>query len=88
MHTPPIFATVAEARAAMANDKLATVYHSANKIFIATAFGIGTFTNDEWNAVPYTNKNWCGPRPCVVQTKPDFPRGVAITDPSGHEDVE
>ena len=43
MHTPPILTTVADAKRAVANDCLATVYFRAGGVFVATAHGTGTF---------------------------------------------
>lgn len=47
----PIFATVAEARAACVGDKLATIYRRAGSVFVATAHGTGTFTAAEWDGL-------------------------------------
>jgi hypothetical protein len=47
-----VFATVAQARAAVYRDGLATVYRNARTVFVATAFGTGTFTSAEWDAQP------------------------------------
>ena len=53
-----IFATVQEAKAALANDRLGTCYFRAAGVFVATAFGRGTFTDHEWRSGE-------GPRPSV-----------------------
>lgn len=44
----PIFKSAAEARAALAQDGLGTVYHGAHVVWVATAFGAGTFSREEW----------------------------------------
>jgi hypothetical protein len=44
----PIFDTVSEALAALNMDKLGTVYHRGRKVFVATAFGTGTFSREDW----------------------------------------
>jgi hypothetical protein len=44
LHTPE------EAILAIQNDKLATVYYRADVVFVATAFGTGTFSYDDWRA--------------------------------------
>lgn len=46
--TIPNLATVADAKAALAKDKLASVYYRSDKVFVATAFGTGTFSWSEW----------------------------------------
>lgn len=46
----PVFATAREAKAALANDKLACVYRKAGSVYVVTAFGSGTFTPGEWDA--------------------------------------
>lgn len=43
-----IFATVAEAKAALSQDRLASVWFKAGSVFVATAHGTGTFTAEEW----------------------------------------
>lgn len=43
-----IFATVAEALAALSRDRLASVWFKAGSVFVATAHGTGTFTAEEW----------------------------------------
>jgi len=65
MHTPPILATVAQAKRAIEMDNLATVYFRAGGVFVATAHGTGTFTRQEWDAA-------AAPRPSV-QTTPNPP---------------
>lgn len=42
--------TLAEARQALAADKLGTVYRRSKYVFVATAYGIGFFTAKEWDA--------------------------------------
>jgi len=66
MHTPPILTTVADAKRAVANDCLATVYFRAGGVFVATAHGTGTFTREEWDAADAP--------PPSVQTTPPPPR--------------
>jgi len=46
----PVFGSVAEAKAALAGDKLGSVWYSAGKVFVATAHGTGTFSRAEWLA--------------------------------------
>jgi hypothetical protein len=46
--TKPQFKSVEEARAALAGDKLGTVYYKASEVFVVTAFGTGKFTTAEW----------------------------------------
>jgi len=41
---PPVFETVAEALAALKRDKLGSVYYRAGQVFVATAYGTGTFS--------------------------------------------
>lgn len=45
-----IFATVAEALAALSRDKLASVWFKAGFVFVATAHGTGSFTAKDWEA--------------------------------------
>jgi hypothetical protein len=45
---PPVFETVAQALAALKRDKLATVYYRAGQVFVATAYGTGTFAYGRW----------------------------------------
>ncbi len=62
------FVSVAEARYACRNDRLATVYRSATSVFVATSFGTGTFPIADWDPVfpvPETPCSQCG------TTKPD-----------------
>ena len=44
----PVFQTVEEARRALVSDALGTVYVTAQKVFVATAFGTGTFDRRLW----------------------------------------
>ena len=46
----PVFGSVAEAKAVLAGDKLGSVWYSADKVFVATAQGTGTFSRAEWLA--------------------------------------
>ena len=46
---PPL-KTVAEALAALKEDKLGTVYYSSHGVMVATKDGAGTFTLKEWKA--------------------------------------
>lgn len=54
-----IFATVKEAKAALSRDRLASVWFRAGSVFVATAHGTGTFTDEEW-------REGGGPKPSVV----------------------
>jgi hypothetical protein len=45
----PIFASVADARAALNADGLGTVYRRSGSVFVVTAFGTGTFTAEQWD---------------------------------------
>jgi hypothetical protein len=45
----PIFASVADARAALNADGLGTVYRRLGCVFVVTAFGTGTFTAAQWD---------------------------------------
>jgi hypothetical protein len=45
---PPVFETVAQAIEALARDKLGTVYYRAGQVFVATAYGTGTFSYGRW----------------------------------------
>ena len=40
----------AEARKALAMDKLGVVYRKATEVFVVTAFGSGKFTPQEWDS--------------------------------------
>lgn len=40
--------TVQDALAALKKDALGTVYYSAHGVVVATAFGVGNFTLEEW----------------------------------------
>lgn len=62
MTDKPIFASVAEARAALAGDRLGTVYYKANQVFVVTAHGVGQFSTAQWKAGD-------GPRPSVEGPK-------------------
>ncbi len=42
--------TVLDAKAALKDDKLGTIYYSAAGVLVATAFGMGQFTLKEWKA--------------------------------------
>jgi hypothetical protein len=44
------FVTVREAREALANDKLGTVYRRATDYFVVTASGSGVFPRKDWEA--------------------------------------
>lgn len=44
----PVFASVRDAKQALASDRLGTVYHRASGVFVVTAFGTGTFTREQW----------------------------------------
>jgi hypothetical protein len=44
----PVFADAHQALAALAMDKLGTVYYKANEVFVATSHGTGTFTLKDW----------------------------------------
>lgn len=44
------FASVAEARRAVAGDKLACVYVRADRVFVVTAHGTGEFSRTDWEA--------------------------------------
>lgn len=46
----PIFETVMEAKLALSNDKLGTLYHRAGRVFVVTSHGSGDFTRREWDA--------------------------------------
>ena len=52
----PIFATVAEAKHALENDALGTVYYRVGdlglEVFVATCHGTGTFAARDWTATP------------------------------------
>ena len=75
MHTPPIFSTVVEARAAISKDNLATIYRTADKVFIATAHGTGTFTRQEWEG-------------SATGSRAIPSRRFALADPPGHGDAD
>jgi len=45
---PPVFETVAEALVALKRDKLGSVYYRAGQVFVATAYGTGTFSYGRW----------------------------------------
>jgi hypothetical protein len=45
---PPVFETVADALAALKRDKLATIYYRKGQVFVATAYGTGTFSYGRW----------------------------------------
>jgi len=45
----PVFKSVQQAYLALERDKLATVYRGASTVFVATAFGTGTFGRAEWD---------------------------------------
>ena len=44
----PVFETVAEALAALKRDKLGSVYYRVGQVFVATAYGTGTFSYGRW----------------------------------------
>ncbi len=46
----PIFADAHQALAALAMDKLGTVYYKADGVFVVTARGTGTFSLKDWTA--------------------------------------
>lgn len=68
----PIFATVAEAKAALSGADSAggramcSVWFSAGSVFVATATGTGKFTREEWEAAG-------GPKPSVARVAHDGP---------------
>lgn len=66
MSNKPIFATVAEAKAALSRDRLASVWFSAGSVFVATAHGTGKFTREEWEKAG-------GPKPSVARVAHDGP---------------
>jgi len=44
------FKTVQEAREALKRDKLGVAYVNALEVFVATSYGTGTFTREQWDA--------------------------------------
>lgn len=58
MRAAYVFASVAEAKASLAADRLGTIYYSAGKVFVATSHGTGTFKAADW-------RDGDGPRPSV-----------------------
>ena len=45
---PPVFESVAQALEALKRDKLATIYYRKGQVFVATAYGTGTFSYGRW----------------------------------------
>ena len=45
---PAVFETVAEALLALKRDALGTVYYRKCQVFVATAYGTGTFSYGRW----------------------------------------
>jgi hypothetical protein len=48
-HRKRRLATVEEARMALEHDKLGAVYRNAEKVWVMTSHGIGSFTPEEWD---------------------------------------
>lgn len=48
-NTKPVFDSPREARAALVGDKLGTVYRRADKVFVVTSHGSGTFDAKDWD---------------------------------------
>lgn len=44
----PVFASVAEAKTALKQDKLGTVYRTATGVFVVTRWGSGKFSIAAW----------------------------------------
>jgi hypothetical protein len=47
---PYVFRSVDEALQALRADRLGTIYFRAHEVFVATAFGTGTFPRSAWKA--------------------------------------
>lgn len=44
-----IFKTIEEARMALSDDRLGTVYIKAHEVFVVTAWGSGKFSREDWD---------------------------------------
>jgi hypothetical protein len=45
-----VFDSVADAKRALASDKLGCVYRKAREVYVVTAYGSGTFPKADWDA--------------------------------------